>query len=138
MRRARSLRTEANALYLDLRGSTSTCASYTHSNNSSSYFLTIPKSALWERRRALYRKSGLARKAFCKKHHLKLSTLDYWFCVLGKLEKERRLVELDQASVAPLARGLIVGVGQDYRIELRRGFDPQLLAEVIQVLGAVR
>jgi hypothetical protein len=43
------------------------------------------KSALWERRRAQYRSSGLIRRAFCEKHHL--STLDYWFCRLGKQEK---------------------------------------------------
>jgi len=93
------------------------------------------KSALWERRRALFRKSGLTHKAFCKKYHLKLSTQHYWFGRLGKQEKERGLVELDHASFAP---GLVVSVGQDCRIEVRKGFDPQLLAEVIQALGGVR
>ncbi len=96
------------------------------------------RSALWERRRAQYRKSGLSRKAFCAKHHLKLSTLDYWFCRLGKQKKESGLVELNRASIAPPAPGLFVSVRQDYRIELRRGFDPQLLAEVIQALGQLR
>ena len=42
------------------------------------------KSVLWERRREQYRRSGLTRKAFCTKHHLKLSTLDYWFCPAGQ------------------------------------------------------
>jgi hypothetical protein len=96
------------------------------------------RSALWERRREQYRRSGLSRKAFCAKHHLKLSTVHYWFCRLGKQEKERGLVEVDHASVAPLAPGLVVSVGQDCKIELRRGFDPQLLVEVIQALGGVR
>jgi hypothetical protein len=96
------------------------------------------KGALWERRREQYRKSGLSRKAFCAKHHLKLSTLDYWFCRLGKQEKESGLVELDCTSIAPATPGLVVSVGQDCRIELRRGFDPQLLAEVIQALGQLR
>ncbi len=96
------------------------------------------KGALWERRRTQYRESGLSRKAFCTKHHLKLSTLDYWFCRLGKQEKASGLVELDRASIAPPAPGLVVSVGRDYRIELRRGFDPQLLAEVIQALGQLR
>jgi len=96
------------------------------------------RSALWGRRREQYRESGLTRKAFCAKHHLKLSTLDYWFCRLGKQEKENGLVELDRASIAPASSGLFVSVGEDYRIELRRGFDPQLLAEVIQTLGQLR
>ena len=96
------------------------------------------KSALWEQRRAQYKKSGLSRKAFCKKHHLKLSTLAYWLSRLGKQEKERGLVELDHASIAPLVPGLVVIVGQNYRIEIRRGFDAQLLSEVIQALGGLR
>ncbi len=96
------------------------------------------KSVLWERRRAQYRKSGQSRKAFCAKHHLKLSTLDYWFCRLGKQEKEHGLIELDHASIAPRTPGLLLSVGQDFRIELRRGFDAQLLAEVIQALGELR
>ena len=96
------------------------------------------KSALWERRREQYKKSGLSRKAFCKKHNLKLSTLAYWLSRLGKQEKERGLVELDHASIAPLVPGLVVSVGQDCRIELRKGFDPQLLSEVIHALGGAR
>ena len=96
------------------------------------------KSALWEQRRAQYKESGLSRRAFCKKHHLKLSTLGYWLSRLGKQEKESGLVELYHASVAPLAAGLVVRVGQDYRIEIRRGFDAQLLSEVIQALGGLR
>lgn len=96
------------------------------------------KGALWERRRAQYRESGLSRKAFCTKHHLKLSTLDYWFWRLGRQDKESGLVELNRTSIALATPGLVVSVGQDYRIELRRGFDPQLLAEVIQALGQLR
>jgi hypothetical protein len=55
---------------------------------------------------------------------------------LGKQERERGLIALDHTSIAPLVAGLVVSVGQDYRIEVRRGFDLQLLAEVVQALGA--
>jgi hypothetical protein len=96
------------------------------------------KSALWERRREQYRRSGLGRSAFCKKHNLKLSTLGYWFWRLGKQEKERGLVELDHTSIAPLVPGLVLSVGQDCRIELCRGFDPQLLVEIARALGGLR
>jgi hypothetical protein len=98
------------------------------------------KSGLWEQRCAQYKKSGLSRKGFCKKHRLKLSTLAYWLSRLGKQEKERGLVELDRTSIAPLVLvpELVVSVGQDYRIEIRRGFDAQLLSEVIQALGGLR
>lgn len=96
------------------------------------------KSALWERRRAQYRNSGLSRRAFCEKHHLKLSTLDYWFCRLGRQEKERGLVELNPASIAPFGPSMVLSIGQDCRIEIRAGFDPQLLAEVVRALGGLR
>jgi len=98
----------------------------------------INKNALWEHRRAQYRESGLSRKAFCKRHHLKLSTLDYWFCRLGKQQKESRLVELDRASVVLQEPCVIVRVSQNCRIEVRKGFDPQLLAEVAQALGGLQ
>ena len=96
------------------------------------------KSALWERRREEYRRSGLSRKSFCKKHQLKLSTLGYWLSRLGKQEKERGLIELDHTWIAPLVPGLVVSVGQDCRIEIHAGFDPQPLAEVARALGGLR
>ena len=96
------------------------------------------KSVLWQRRRVQYRESGLSRRAFCKEHHLKLSTLDYWFCRLGKQEREHGLVELDRTSIVLQEPCLIVRISQNCRIEVRKGFDPQLLAEVIQALGVVQ
>ena len=96
------------------------------------------KSALWERRRAQYRESGLSRKAFCKKHHLKLSTLDYWFCRLGKRQKGSGLVELDRVSIELQEPCVVVRISQNCRIEVRKGFDPQLLAEVAQALRGLQ
>jgi len=95
------------------------------------------KSALWERRRAQYRSSGLSRRAFCEKHRLKLSTLDYWFCRLGKQERDCGLVELNP-SIAPRTPSIVLYIGQDCRIEIHAGFDPQLLAEVARTLGGLR
>jgi len=95
------------------------------------------KSALWERRRTQYRNSGLSRRAFCEKHHLKRSTLDYWFCRLGRQEKDCGLVELNP-SIAPRTPSVVLSIGQDCRIEIRAGFDPQLLGEVARALGGLR
>ena len=95
------------------------------------------KSALWERRRAQYKKSGLSRKAFCAKHHLKRSTLDYWFCRLGRQEKDCGLVELNP-SIAPRRASVVLSIGQDCRVEIHAGFNPQLLAEVARALGGLR
>jgi len=96
------------------------------------------KSALWERRRTQYRNSGLSRRAFCEKHHLKRSTLDYWFCRLGRQERDCGLVELNPASIAPPRPSVVLSIGQDCRIEIHAGFDRQLLAEVARALGGLR
>jgi hypothetical protein len=96
------------------------------------------KSALWGRRRAQYRNSGLSRRAFCEKHHLKRSTLDYWFCRLGKQERAWGLVELNPASTAQRRPSVVLSIGQDCRIEIHAGFDPQLLGEVARALGGLR
>jgi hypothetical protein len=95
------------------------------------------KRSLWEHRRERYRDSGLTRKAFCEKHHLKLSTLDYWFSRLAKQERECGLVQLKGASKAPEAPALVVAVGRDCRIEIRAGFDPRLLVAIAQALGGL-
>jgi hypothetical protein len=95
------------------------------------------KSTLWERRRAQYKKSGLSRKAFCAKNHLKRSTLDYWFCRLGRQEKDCGLVELNP-SIAPRTASMVLNIGQDCRVEIHAGFNPQLLAEVARALGGLR
>ena len=91
-----------------------------------------------ERRRAQYCNSGLSRRAFCDKYQLKRSTLDYWFCRLGRQEKKCGLVELNSASTEPRTPSVVLRIGQDCRIEIRTGFDPQLLAEVARALGGLR
>jgi hypothetical protein len=63
---------------------------------------------------------------------------DYWFYRLGRQEKECGLVELNPASIAPPGPSMVLSIGQDCRIEIRAGFDPQLLAEVVRALGGLR
>lgn len=96
------------------------------------------KLALWKQRHERYRASELTRRAFCEKHHLKRSTLDYWFCRLRKLEKGADFVEMKPRLIAGVDYCLTVVVAQGYRIEIRKGFDPQLLAEVALALGSLR
>jgi len=96
------------------------------------------KNALWERRRAQYRNSGLSRRGFCEKHHLKRSTLDYWFWRLGRQERDCGLVEVNPASMAPRTPSVVLSIGKDCRIEIHAGFNPQLLVEVARALGGLR
>jgi hypothetical protein len=93
---------------------------------------------VWEQRRQRYLKSGLSRKAFCTKNGLKRSTLDYWFCRLGKLQKGPLLVEVKPGQISSVSNCLTLIAAERYRIEIGKGFDHQLLAEVLQALESLR
>ena len=89
-----------------------------------------------------YEASGLGRQEFCKKHGLSLSTL-------SRHRKRRQLrteaatrdyfipVEISQAKQAGASqwRGeLLVWLSTGRRIEVRGGFDPKVLQQLVRVL----
>ena len=95
------------------------------------------KLELWKRRRQEFRKSGLTRKAFCARHRLAISTLDYWFSKIRDTETTQGLVELKPHAMAAVNGCLEVVVAEKYRIEIRHGFDSQLFRELIQTLESL-
>ena len=92
---------------------------------------------LWKRRRQEFRKSGLTRRAYCARHHLKISTLDYWFSRIRGMEGAHGLVELKPQALPAMKSCLEVVVAEKYRIEVRHGFDTQLFAELIKALESI-
>ena len=95
------------------------------------------KLELWKRRRQEFRKSGLTRRAYCARHHLKMSTLDYWFSRIRRVEGSHGLVELKLPAMSAVKSCLEVVVAEKYRIEIRHGFDSQLFAELIKALESL-
>jgi hypothetical protein len=95
------------------------------------------KLELWKRRRQEFRKSGLTRRAYCARHHLKISTLDYWFSRIRGMEGAHGLVELKPQALPAMKSCLDVVVAEKYRIEIRHGFDTQLFAELIKALESI-
>jgi len=95
------------------------------------------KLELWKRRRQEFRKSGLTRRAYCARHHLKISTLDYWFSRIRGMEGAHGLVELKPQALPAMKSCLDVVVAEKYRIEVRHGFDTQLFAELIKALESI-
>jgi hypothetical protein len=95
------------------------------------------KLELWKRRRQEFRKSGLTRTAFCARHRLKISTLDYWFSRVRRDENAHGLVELKPQTIPGVKSCLEVVVTERYRIEIRHGFDRQLLGELIKALESL-
>ena len=92
---------------------------------------------LWKRRRQEFRRSGLTRRAFCARHRLKISTLDYWFSRIRGMESAQGLVEVKPQGITAVRSCLEVVVAEKYRIEIRHGFDAQLFAELIKALESV-
>ena len=95
------------------------------------------KLELWKRRRQELRRSGLTRRAFCARHRLKISTLDYWFSRIRGMESAHGLVELKPQGIPTVKSCLEVVVADKYRIEIRHGFDTQLFAELIKALESL-
>jgi hypothetical protein len=99
--------------------------------------MQVKKLELWKKRRQQFRKSGLTRKAFCSKNRLKISTLDYWFARIGKLESAQGLVELKARGIPVVSGCLEVVVGGRYRIEIRQGFDAPLFRQLVTALESL-
>ena len=91
---------------------------------------------------AEYEASGLSRQAFCNKHGLSLSTLN-------RHRKRQQMpsgpaetsgwvaVELSDAGQAPASQPsseLSVLLSSGRRIEVRGGFDPKVLQQLVHVL----
>ncbi len=98
-----------------------------------------------ERLVAEYETSGLGRQEFCTKHGLSLSTLNRH----RKRKQSRpesatsdRLVAVEIAPAKPSrvserAGELAVLLSNDRKIEVRGGFDPKVLRELMRVLEQV-
>jgi hypothetical protein len=100
----------------------------------------LEKAARWQRHIKNLKSSGLSRRGYCEKNGLKLSTLDYWCRRLGFCKKRNTEVR-NEAAWIPLQ----IGDNEDSRIHLRvgkitieikRGFDSALLADLLHTLGA--
>lgn len=99
------------------------------------------KQQRWSDRIAAWKESGLSQKQYCIQHQLTYSTFVYWRGRLKRLNgddlasgKVRFLpVRFKQDNQAALTLRL----NDRYSIEIRPGFDPDLLCQVIQAVRQV-
>ena len=96
------------------------------------------KLAFWKRKLQEYRKSGLSRRDFSRQNGVNKSTLDYWFARISKEENKSALVEVKPAYIQVPDHSLRIVVAGKYGIEVHRGFDPILFAEVVKALESLR
>ena len=91
----------------------------------------------WCERIDAWKSSGQSQKAFCQKHHLRLSSFQRW-CRIFKAQE----TSTDPAAVNFLpvrvkqthASHLSVWIKDDLRIDIPAEFDPHALRQLIQVL----
>lgn len=101
--------------------------------------------AVWAERVRAWRSSGKTVAAFASEEGLTPSALRYWASRLSRKPAAPAMVRLLPKSAAgaapvaavPIATDLVVVVG-DAQVRVARGFDPELLREVVRVLGGGR
>ena len=92
------------------------------------------KQELWNGRIEDFRASGLSQKAWCDQEGLPVGQLGYW---LGKLDaatdatSNSRWVNLE--TIAPSGTGISLRIGSIV-LEVERGFDQEVLADVVRSL----
>jgi hypothetical protein len=97
----------------------------------------------WRERVTEWKASGKTCAAFCEGQPFSLSTLRQWQYRLKKREREPiaegqkvRMVAIARATGTPRgASEPLILEAKGARIQLRRGFDPVLLRQVLQALG---
>ena len=96
---------------------------------------------LWSDRIASWKQSGLAQRAYCEQQQLVYSTFAYWRGRLKKLQGGHELegkvnflpVTLKQESSV----SLILRINDRHTLEINPGFDPDLLAKVVQAVQRI-
>jgi len=96
----------------------------------------------WKERVDEYKASGLTRQAYSKQKGIPIYQLDYWRRKLARQSKAFKTSSADQWIPLQIADSpdkqdshIDLWIGS-IRVEVRHGFDSQLLAEVLQTVGA--
>jgi transposase-like protein len=76
-----------------------------------------------------FQESGLTRREFCQRHHIAVTTLDYW---RRAQSRPARLVEVEVAASEPTP-GFTLSLANGRRIESSWGFGEAELARLIRV-----
>ena len=87
---------------------------------------------------AEYRAGDESRKAFCERHGIALSTLDYYVRRESRREARSRLLRVEIQAPAeagkPATAGVALALSSGLRVELESGFDESVLLRVLALL----
>jgi len=97
----------------------------------------------WQRHVEGFKASGLTREAYSKQAHINVCQLDYWRKktnrpngAIGKVSAHHWVPLNISDEPKEKDSHIDLWIGQ-VRVEIKRGFDSKLLAEVLRAVGAV-
>jgi hypothetical protein len=94
----------------------------------------------WQEHIERWRSSGMTQKDYCRQNGLKWSTFQYW---KQRLRQKSSAVSLVQVSLGPVGNskdvqdwpGLVLLIGDRYKVQVGDEFKPATLARLVQTLG---
>ena len=97
------------------------------------------KRSYWKQHIDTWQETGLTQAEYCRRHNLKHHQLVYWKKRFLKTEADVSFVPLKLEDLLDIpARqdqaSLTLVINNDFKIEIRAGFDAQLLRQLIYVL----
>ena len=100
------------------------------------------KRAYWKQHIDSWQQTGLTQAEYCRRHNLKHHQLVYWRKRFLKTETDVRFVPLKLEDLLDMPSGpqlasLTLVIDNQFKIEIRAGFDPQLLRQLIFSLRAM-
>ena len=96
--------------------------------------------AYWKQQVEAFEKSGMSRSAFCEQNQLKIYGLDYWRRRFLKPKKRGEVksgwipLQVKDNAGQEKTESICLRIGK-VEIEIGRGFDQELLVEVLRVVG---
>ena len=95
----------------------------------------------WQKHVEDFKLSGLTREAYSKRNSIRVYQLDYWRKKFSRPDRSPAILPSNQWVPLQISDRAIekdayidLWIGS-IRVEVRHGFDPQLLAEVLRVVG---
>ena len=94
----------------------------------------------WQEHIERWRNSGMTQKDYCRQNGLKWSTFHYW---KQRLREKSSSLNIVQVSLGPLGsnnsvqdwHGLVLLIGDRYKVQVGDEFNPAALARLVQTLG---
>jgi hypothetical protein len=101
------------------------------------------KRVYWKQHIDSWQQTGLTQREYCRRHNLKHHQLVYWKKRFLKTEADVSFVPLKLADLLDIPSGpehasLTLVIDNQFKIEIRAGFDAQLLRQLIFTLQGLR